>query len=503
MSEEKGLGTRAIRGMAWAYGAFVGGRILGLVATAILARLLTPKDFGLVALALIFTTLLDAIRDLGLGQALIVASPEEEHERAQTVFGWSVVLGVTITALMAALSAPAAAFFHEPQLKGMLPVLGASFTLRALGTTHYSLARKHLHYRVRTVSELTEVTVRGVAGIALALTGFGAWSLILAFVAGVAASTTMLWIMVDFRPRFTLMRTHLGDLLRFGGVLTLVDLAAVIYYNLDYIFVGRILGAAQLGLYTIGFRIPELVVLNLAYVAGDVLFPAYSELEPSRLREGYQISVRYTAMLTMPITAGLIVLSEPLILVAFGERWRASIGVTQVIAVSTLLATMSIPPGTVLKVTRQAYLMVLFSVPMLFALAALLTIFTNRGIETVAWATTAVQAAMLPVQTTVVARQLNVSVAQLGRLLLIPLLGSLAIAAALFPIERAIVQPVLALVVGIAAGTLVYMAVLLLFARDDLRRLWWTAFPSSAPTPVPAGVARIFENEAEARANGF
>src|SRR3954451_15569567 len=132
------------------------------------------RDFGVVALELVFTVFFEAIKDLGLSQALIVASPEEKADRAQTVFSWSIVIGIGLTLLTAALSPLIAGFFHQSQLKSLLPVLGLNFILRALGTTHYSLARKHLNYRVRTVSEVCEVTVRGIVGIVLALTGAGA-----------------------------------------------------------------------------------------------------------------------------------------------------------------------------------------------------------------------------------------------------------------------------------------------------------------------------------------
>jgi PST family polysaccharide transporter len=482
MSERgHGLGTRTLRGMAWAYGAYVGGRVLVLVSTAILARLLTPRDFGVVALALVFTVFLESIKDLGLGQALIVASADEEDERAQTVFAWSVVLGIGLALATAALSPLAAGFFHQPQLSGLLPVLGLNFILRSLGTTHYSLARKHLNYRVRTVSEICEVTVRGVVGIALALSGYGAWSLVIAFVAGVAASTTALWLQVPFRPRPSLSRAHLRDLLKFGGVLTIVDVGAVLFYNTDYLFIGRVLGAASLGLYSIGFRIPELAILNVAHVAADVLFPAYSALDRTRLREGYLTSLRYLAMLTVPLAAGLAALARPVILVVFGHQWQGSISVTRAIAAYTLFATLAIPPGTVLKVTRRAWLLVGFSIPLLFVLAGLLVIFTSEGILAVALATTALQATIAPAQALVVSRQLGLRMADSLRVLIPTVIAAAAMGGVLVAIDRLISAPALALLLGVPAGAAVYLGALWLLAREELRALRRMAFPGSAP----------------------
>jgi lipopolysaccharide exporter len=467
--------------MAWAYSAYVGGRLLVLVSTAILARLLTPRDFGVVALALVFTVFLEATKGVGLGQALIVASPEEEAVRAQTVFSWSVVLGVALSLLAVAIAPLVADFFHQDQLNALLPVLGVSFFLRSLGITHYSLARKHLNYRVRTVSEISEVTLRGIVGIALALLGFGAWSLVIGFVAGVAASTAALWLQVPFRPRLRLTRTHLRDLLGFGGVLTIVDVAAVVFFNTDYLFVGRVLGAASLGLYTIGFRIPELAVLNVAHVAADVLFPAYSALNRTRLREGYLASLRYLTMLTVPLAVGLAALARPVILVVFGHQWLGSVSVTRAIAGYTLFATLAIPPGTILKVTRRVWLMVAFSVPLILVLAGLLVIFTPQGIVAVAVATTALQATIAPIQMTVVSRQLGLPISASIRVLIPPALAAAVMAAVLVAIDHAISSPLPALLIGVPVGVVVYLGVLWPMARNELRALRDLAFPHAGP----------------------
>ncbi len=474
-----GIGTRTLRGMAWAYGAYGGGRVLVLVSTAILARLLTPRDFGVVALALIFTSFLEAIKDLGLGEALIVSDPHEEAARAQTVFSWTVLIAFGLSLLIAAMAPLMATFFHQPQLIGLVPVLGLSFPLRALGATQYALARKHLDYRVRTMSEICEVTVRGVVGITLALAGAGPWSLVIGYIAGTATSTTVLWLRVSFQPRLRLTRAHLRDLLSFGGVLTIVDLSAVAYYNIDYLFVGRVLGASSLGLYSIGFRIPELAILNVAHVAADVLFPAYSAVDRARLREAYVASLRYLTMLTVPIAIALVVLARPIVLVVFGHQWTGSIPVSRVVAIYALFATLAIPPGTVLKVTRRAWRMVAFAVPAVLVLVVLLIFFTSHGILVVAIVTTALQAGAAPIQALVVSRQLNMSFLVSLRPLVAPVLATAAMAAALIAIDQTIVVPWAVLVVGIPVGILVYLVALVALAREHLLVLRRMAFPGA------------------------
>jgi O-antigen/teichoic acid export membrane protein len=485
MSEpQHGVATRTLRGMAWAYGAYVGGRILWLVATAILARLLTPTDFGVVALALVFMTFLDSVKDLGLGQALIVASPEEEADRAQTVFSWSVVIGVTLSSLTAASGPAMDHFFHQSQLVGLMPVLGASFFIRSLGTTHYALARKHLKYQVRTASEIAEVTIRGVISIGLALAGFGPWALAIGFISGATASTIVLWARVPFRPQRRLSRTHLKDLMRFGGILTVVDIGAVMIYNLDYVFTGRILGTYALGLYTIGFRLPELAILNVANVASDVLFPAFSALDRKRLQEAYLIGLRYITMLTLPIALAIVVLARPITLVVFGPDWVGSIHVMQLIAAYTFCATIAIPSGTIFKVTRQAWIMIAFTIPGIVVLIVLLSIFTKQGIIAVALSMTVIQGVALPLSLWVAARRLELPLTAGLRVMVPTVVAAGAMAAVVFGVDLAIPFPFLSLLVGIPAGIAIYLGTLFLIARESLWRLREMAFPNRGATAV-------------------
>src|SRR4051794_10597873 len=162
---DKRIGARTLRGAFWAYFSYVGGRLLILASTSVLARLLTPKEFGIVGYALVFMALLETVKDLGLGQALVASRPKEVYERADTVFLTGVGLGVLGTAVVAGLAPLAAPFFDEPQLLGILPVLGVNFFIRSLGATHYALAQKEMLFRKRTMAEFADVVVRGTVGV--------------------------------------------------------------------------------------------------------------------------------------------------------------------------------------------------------------------------------------------------------------------------------------------------------------------------------------------------
>ncbi len=478
MSAENGrsIGGRTLRGMFWAYGSYVGGRMLVLVSTAILARLLTPADFGLVALALTFMVFLDTVRDLGLGQALIVGKPEELEARAQTVFSWSIVIGATLSALTAAAAPLVAGFFHQgSELTALIAVLGLNFFLRSLGATHYSLARKELDYRARTFAEVADVVTRGITGIALALAGFGAWSLVIAYLVGTTSMVVTVWRMVPWRPKLRFSRTHLRDLLSFGGTLTAVDVGSAFAHEMDYLFVGRVLGPASLGLYTIGFRLPELLIVNLAIVAGNVLFPAYALLDKARMKEAFLVSLRSTALIVFPMAVGLGVMARPVILALFGPQWHDSIEVMQVLVVYAVVVTLNIPGGTVLKATGRAWILLVLTIPYITLLFTALMIFADEGIVAVALCMAGMQASFLLLTWGAATRRLGVGPWRAIAALWVPTVAAAGMGAALYPIEQAISSPWLALVAGTVVGAGVYGGLVWLLARDVVLGLRDTA----------------------------
>lgn len=492
---EHGVGTRTLRGMFWAYGSYVGGRLFVLLSVAILARLLSPSEFGLVAFALTVTALLDTVSDLGVSQALIVVrDPDETARKANTAWTLSVCLGAALTALTAALSPLAAAFFNEPELTALLSVLGLNFLLRAAGVTHFALAQKQIDFRTRTAAEVADVLVRGVVGVALALAGAGAWSLVIGYLAGSAAMTTTLWALVRWRPRIAIVRSDVRALLRFGGAITALDVLSAIIGNVDYVFVGRVLGEEPLGLYTLGYRLPELLVVNLAVVSGLVLFPAFAGIGRDALGDAFLTSLRYTLMIGVPLSVGLCVLAEPVTLAAFGGQWRGSVGVMRVLTIFAFCVTLGMPAGTAYKSLGRVDVLLKLGVPRAILAVAAIAIFAGRGIVAVAACQASVAALFAVVGITLAARLLGTGGRRIAVAALPAVCASVPLAAVLLLVERALDDPWLTLAAAVPLGAVAYIGALWLVAPDALRRLWRTAFPRvvsggagarAAPPPTP------------------
>jgi PST family polysaccharide transporter len=472
--------------MVWAYGSYVGGRMLVLLTIAILARLLTPSEFGLVAFAVLVTSFLDMVSDLGVGQALIVVRDDKEaYAKANTAWTLSVSIGIVLTLITVALGPVAASFFDQPELKVMLPVLGLNFVIRGLGTTHFALAQRQIDFRTRTIAEMADVFVRGGVGVALAVGGAGAYSLVGGYLAGSIALTASLWLLVRFRPSLRIVRSDLRGLLTFGGAVTGLQLISAVIDQGDYLVVGKVLGEHALGLYTIGFRLPELFIINFSFVAGMVLFPAFAATDRAALASAYLTSVRYVLMVCAPLAVGLCVLAEPVVLTVFGDQWRGSIEVMQVLTLYAFAITLDIPPGTAYKSMSRIGILIALGIPRAVLAIVTIIIFADQGIVAVAVCQAGVAALFAAINLLVAGRLLGTGLARILIAAWPPVVAGAAMGLAVWLISAAISDSLLTLVVAVPVGAAVYAGMLWLTAPEAIRKLWRTAFPDRGGEPLP------------------
>lgn len=482
-SDNINIGARTLRGVLWAYGSYGSGRALVLVSTAILAHLLGPDEFGLVAIALLFVAVLEGISDLGLTQALVVQDEKDLMDRAETVFVSAVVLGFLTSALMAACSPLIGSFFGEPEVTGLAAALAGAMFLRSIGATHMALAQKRLDFKARTAGELSEVVVRGVVGIGLAIAGAGAWSLVIGFLAGIVALDIAIWIAVGWRPRFKPRREHLRPLAGFGAKLSAVDVIATVISNIDYLLIGKVLGPVALGLYTLAYRLPELLIANLSLVAGEVLFASYTKVDRAELGEAFLKAMRFTVMLSAPLAAGVAIMAEPLVLTLFGEQWREAIPVMRWLAALSFVLTIGVPAGTVYKATGRAGILAYLAALRLLGLTGALLLFVELGIEAAAICQLVVAVFFEAAAITIAVRILGSSWSGIARAA-VPGLAATALMAVPVAAAALLIGPnVLAIAAAAVGGGATYMVAIRLIARDSLEYVLDRLRPSPAPDP--------------------
>ncbi|MCW2968837.1 MAG: lipopolysaccharide biosynthesis protein [Solirubrobacteraceae bacterium] len=458
--------------MAYAYASYVGGRLLVLVATAIIARLLTPSQFGVVALALTFVSFLDMLGDLGMSEALIILDEREVEARAETAFVVMLCLGTFLTALSVALGPVAARIYGHHALATMLPVLGTTFLLKSLGAAHYAIAQKRMDFRARTGAELVEVVVRGTVGIVLAFAGAGAWALVIGYVSGEAVMAATLWVTVKWRPHFKPRREHLRQLFGFGGALTGIRVVAALNLNVDKVVVGRVLGTAPLGLYTLASRLPELVLYNVTAVAGQVLFPAFAAVERPALGAAMVSSLRYAILLVLPLGAILAILAEPILVVAFGHQWRGAAEAMRLLSLMGVLSTVTLICGTIWKATGMGKRLLRFALLEMVTLIPAVFVFAHDGIAAVAACQAGSTVIVISVSLPGIMRMLDISVRSIAAAVAPPLVAGGAMVLVLLAANAVVGPPVPRILLGAGVGGAVYAAVLWLIDRETMNGIW-------------------------------
>lgn len=470
-----GLAAGTLKGTLWNVATFALSKGSLLVTTIVLARLLPPSDFGLLALGLMVIVYLDVIGDAGVGAAVIYREGNDPKD-ANTAVVVSTMTSAVLALLCVAAAPGLASVFDEPRLTDVVRVLALAFFVNALAVVQRRKLEKELDFARRMVPELSQALVKGATAVALALAGFGVWSLVWGQVAGAAVGTLLYWVLATWRFRPTLDRQVARDLLRFGLPVTLLSLLAAAIRTLDVAVIGRRLESVDLGYYTIAYRLPELLVLHFCFLASQALFPAYTKArgDAARLRAGFLSTLRMISLITTPIAVGLAVVAPDLVPLLFGDQWEPSVPVTQVLAAYALVYALAFNVGDVYKAIGRPGILNIFSGIKLAVALPLLWFVAPNGLVAVGLALIAVEVAMTVLQLVVAGRVLQVP---LPRALAeyVPALLSAAVLALVTLAARATFldgTPVgVRLPATVVIGAVAYVATVALVSRETVTRI--------------------------------
>ncbi len=468
--DNQNLVKATLHGTFWLYAATYSGKILVFISTVILARLLVQEDFGLAGYALIVISFLEVLNDLGIGSAVIYY--RDDPKVLNTAFWLNLATGLALFSITWLVAPLAAAFFNDPRIIPMTRVLGLSFPITALGNIHSALLRKNLTFKRKFVPDITKSFGKGVVSVALALLGFGAWSLVVAQVAGTAVAVIALWLVSPWRPQWQFDRQMARPLLSYGTNIVAVNGLGTFVNQVDYLIVGRVLGAAALGVYTLAFRIPELLVKEFCANAGQVIFPAYAKIrdDQAALSQGFLLTMRYMSLITVPVALGLAAVAQPLVITFFTEKWAEAIPVLAAIAIYTLIRSITFNIGDVYKaqgrpdiLTRISLVTAVLLAPGLWWAAAVV-----GSITAVAWMQVVVASLAGLLNLVVAARMLRTPLRTIIRTFWPSIAAGLVMAVV---VRGAVLQmgqfiPLVQLVVGVVLGAVIYGGILWFWQRE-------------------------------------
>ena len=309
--------------------------VITIGSTAILARLLSPADFGLLTMASLVTEFAALFSNFGIG-AILIQSRRTFRLQYDTAFWFAAALGVLLTAAVWVFSGFAGLFFDDPRVATIVRVLSVLFLLEELTVVHSAVLNRLLKFKLEVGIQIAQLVLRVGTTILFAWLGWGVWALVLGSLLGAVFRTLALWMAVPYRPRPRFHFAVLQRRLRMG--LSFLGSAVLGYFssNLDYLVVGRRFGATELGYYQAAYSLSDELRNRLSLPLQRVLFPAYSLVQNDleRFRNGVLTAARLLSVATFPLAAGMSATAPELVALLYGERWLPVVPLLQVLAIN-------------------------------------------------------------------------------------------------------------------------------------------------------------------------
>lgn len=371
--EQSQLGTRAVRSFLWAGVSFGSNKLVLFVATLVLARLIAPAEFGVVAAGLTLIALLEIGLDLGVGAALVYEQQQGISHRVRVAYSLNLLVSAGLTALGIAVAPAVAAFLHEPEATSVFRVMFCYLILRGASQVQTAVLQRDLRYRERAVIDISRAVFRGATSIGLALDGKGVWALVIGLLVGEVVGLLASAFFVPLRPALRFPRAVVGSLLTFG--LAILGLKAVgsLYTSGDLLIVGNRLGTRELGLYSIAARLPQLVIDSVYWIFASVAFAFFSQARqhgPEVFRGSMLRALRLTTLFGFSAGAGLAILAPTAVPVLFSARWQEAVAPAVILSLASGVSSIGYASGDIFPaVGRPGLLLRLTAVSASLAIA--------------------------------------------------------------------------------------------------------------------------------------
>lgn len=466
--EEKSIS----HGVPWTFVSFGATKVLSLLTTIVLARLLSPADFGLMAIALLAFGALGLFQDLGLGATLVLRQDFEEKALG-TILTLLMITAVTVAVIVSALAPLAATFFDEPRLTTLLPVLSTTSVFSSFAWFYESLLQREMDFKRRFAGQVSLSLGFTLTAIPLAIAGAGIWALVLGQVASTVIYSATYLIIVPHRVRPTFERKVAREVFVSGRGFLAQGWLAWISENVDYLLVGRLLGSAPLGFYSMAYRLSELTHFGIADPVAKVTFPAFARMRQrdEDVTETYLSALRLVGLVACVVGAVLSGAATPFTEAVFGSKWLPMIGPLAVLGIWAAVIPLQATMGWLLNSTGHAGTVGTLTAVLLVFETPFLILAAGVGTTAVSFVILGQSLVALPLLAHLAHRKLGLDLAgHLGAILPIAVATAFGwLAARLTANATEGIAPIVSLIASGALGVAAYSAAMVALDRDTIR----------------------------------
>lgn len=332
------LAKKTTIGVLWNFTEQLSKRGIGILITLLLARFLTPSDYGLIGMMALFIAIANELMDSGFKIALIRKSDATQAD-FNTVFYANIALGMLSYFLLFCLAPLISAFYEEPRLTILIRTVGIIIIINSFQIVQSAILSRNLNFKAQLQATVPATIISGLVAVAMAYNGFGVWSLIAQMIVSSLSITVFLWSMNLWRPKKIISRSSLNEMFSFGSKLFLSNLINIAYLNMYIVVIAKIFTTSVAGHYFFARKIREIALNQLVKSIQTVTFPALVTLQTddATLKIGYKKVIYTTTFLIFPIMAFVAALAEPFFILFLNEQWLPAVPYLQMMCISGLM----------------------------------------------------------------------------------------------------------------------------------------------------------------------
>lgn len=470
MSES--LKQKTVKGIFWNGAGQILTQVIHFCFGVFIARILTPQDYGLVGMILVFTSLAQVFVDSGFSNALIRKKDRTEIDYS-TAFYFNIGVGF-LGYLVIFIAAPFIAnFYNEPLLEQLTKVVGINIFINSLAVVQYAQFSINVDFKTTAKVSTIAILISSSLGLWMAYSGFGVWTIVWQSVVSRIVSVVLLWFLSKWRPHLEFSWSSFREMWSFGYKLTLSYLLDILYRNIYQLIIGKLFSAKDLGNYTRAQQFANLPSSTFTSVLGGVTYPILSSIQDddARLASVYRKYLRLSAFIVFPLMVGLSALAEPLIIYILTEKWRASIILLQIICFNMMWYPIHAINLNLLQVKGRSDLFLKLEIIKKIIGVTILCITVPIGLVAMCIGGIFSSILCLVVNTHYTGKLINVGFGLQMRDLLPTLLLSLAMGVVVLLSVWFIPSNLLKLIVGVVVGVVFYILVARLFKMEELSDL--------------------------------
>lgn len=373
-------------GVAWSVAEKIGSMLMQMVVSIVVARLLMPEDFGVLAILTFFTALMAVVVDSGFSQTLIRKTEPTESDY-KSVFLFNVVTSLVLYAVMTALSPAIAAYYNLPVISKIAPVLFLLLPVNALTVIQNTIFARQFRFATLSRINFASATVAGVTAITMAWCGFGVWSLVAQRLAQVTVKAVLLWWRGDWRCKgrfdFSALRAMSGFSFRLMGT----DIISYLYNNIAQLFIGKMHSATTLGYYNQAQKLKELPVTSVVQSFQSVTYPALANVkgDKQKFADSYLRVLAITAAVIAPVMVGMVAVADDMFMLMLGQRWMPTVPYFKILSLAGLFYPISMIAYNVLKVAGDGGVILRLEIIKKAIMTIILVLAIPHSVTAIAW----------------------------------------------------------------------------------------------------------------------